>query len=101
MNWFRSIKIAMPIAQVTCPSCGSGLLVDVKQKTTTLKSEPYEVRETGQCVTKCQSCSQFMLVHYDFDFTKGFFAHGTTSPITPDEAKEAIKTLLYVTSSPE
>ena len=102
MNWFKRLKVAMPLAQVSCPYCSAAILVDVKQKTTTLKSEPYAEKEAGQCITRCSSCSNIMLVVYHFDFTQCFFANGVAQKITEDQAKEHLKNGdLLVTSTLE
>src|ERR1035437_1364531 len=90
MNWYKTIKYAMPIAYIKCPKCQASLLADVKQKTTTNKSDPYEQKETDQrCITKCKNCGQFMFIFYNIDFEKNPFnpVTGYTNAITPEQAR--------------
>lgn len=86
MNWFKRLKFAMPLATTSCPYCNASILVDVKQRTTTLKSDPYAAKETGKCITRCAKCSNLMLVIYNFDFAESYFANGKAVPINEDEA---------------
>jgi hypothetical protein len=99
-NWFKRLKIAMPLAQTVCPSCLSAILVDVKQPTDAAGSKFYDNKEVGECVTRCAKCSKFVLVRYNCDLNQGLIGQGDGVIISDEDVMNKLQEgMLLVTST--